>query len=130
MCKFIYMILVHSSTVAAILCQLFVTSNPKTVGGMCYAIFRSDRVNTPLQHKIIISNQSWPCLQWIPLKKHQLITANHRPGKPDMLSQYAKAKSDKPYHHAKCRQAIPTCIAKVIVYKGLQEPRTVDKQRQ
>ena len=31
------MILVHSSTVAAILCQLPVTSNPKTVGGMCYA---------------------------------------------------------------------------------------------
>ena len=32
------MIFVHSSTVAAILCQLPVTSNPKTVGGMCYAL--------------------------------------------------------------------------------------------
>ena len=32
------MILVHSSTVAAILCLLLATSNPKTVGGMCYAI--------------------------------------------------------------------------------------------
>ena len=32
------MILVHSSTVKAILCQLPGTSNPKTVGGMCYAI--------------------------------------------------------------------------------------------
>ena len=32
------MIFVHSSTVAAILCQLPAASNPKTVGGMCYAI--------------------------------------------------------------------------------------------
>ena len=32
------MIFVCSSTVAAILCQLPATSNPKTVGGMCYAI--------------------------------------------------------------------------------------------
>ena len=32
------MILVHSSIVAAIVCQLPVTSNPTTVGGMCYAI--------------------------------------------------------------------------------------------
>ena len=32
------MILVHSSTIAAILCQLPATSNPKTVGEMCYAI--------------------------------------------------------------------------------------------
>ena len=32
-----YMICVQSSTVAAILCQLSATSNPKTVGGMCYA---------------------------------------------------------------------------------------------
>ena len=35
---YIYMILVHSSTVAATLYQLPTTSNPKTVGGMCYAI--------------------------------------------------------------------------------------------
>ena len=32
------MILVHSSTVAAILYQLPATSNPKTVGGMCYTL--------------------------------------------------------------------------------------------
>ena len=67
---------------------------------VCYAIVRSDRVNTPLQHKIIISNQSQPSLQWIPLNKHQLATANHRPGKPDMLSQHAKAKSNKLSQHA------------------------------
>ena len=89
------MILVCSITVAAILCQLPATSNPKTVGGMCYAIFRSDRVNTLSQCKIIISNQSQPSLQWIHLNKHQSAIANHRPGKPDMLSQHAKAKSDQ-----------------------------------
>ena len=37
-CLFVYMILVHSSIVAAILCQLPATSNPETVRGMCYAI--------------------------------------------------------------------------------------------
>ena len=47
-----YMIFVHSSTFAAILCQLPATNNPKTVGGMCYAIFRSDRVNIPLLCKL------------------------------------------------------------------------------
>ena len=31
------MIIAHYSTVAAILCQLPATSNPKTVGGMYYA---------------------------------------------------------------------------------------------
>ena len=35
---FVCFILVHSSTVAAILCQLPATSNTKTVGGMCCAI--------------------------------------------------------------------------------------------
>ena len=38
------MIFVHSSTVAAILCQLPTTSNPKTVGGMCYAILDAMRL--------------------------------------------------------------------------------------
>ena len=121
------MILLCSSTVAAILCQLPATSNPKTVGRMCYAIFKSDRVKTLLQCRIIINNQSQLSLQWIPLIKHQPVTANHRPGKPDTLSQHAKAKSDKLSWHAKCRQAILTCIAKVIVYRGLQGPKTVDK---
>ena len=37
-CLFVYIIFVHSSTVAAILCQLPDTSNPKVIGGMCYAI--------------------------------------------------------------------------------------------
>ena len=32
------MIFVCSSTVAVFLCQFPVTSNPNTVGGMCYAI--------------------------------------------------------------------------------------------
>ena len=40
------MILVHSSTVAAILCQLPTTSNPKTVGGMCYAILDVTRLKS------------------------------------------------------------------------------------
>ena len=35
--------------------------------------------------------------------------------KPDMLSEYAK-----------CTQAIPACIAKVIVLKGLQESKTAE----
>ena len=39
------------------------------------------------------------------------------PGKPDKLSQ-----------HAKCRQATPACTTKDTVYKGLLEPRVVDKQ--
>ena len=59
--------------------------------------------------------------------KHQSEIANHRPGKPDTLSQHARAKLDMLSQHAKCRQAIPTCIAKVIVYNELQEPRTADK---
>ena len=62
-----------------------------------------------------------------PFGKHQSEIANHRPGKLDMLSQHAKAKSAKLSQHAECRHAIPTCIAKVIVHKGLQEPKTVDK---
>ena len=37
------MTLVHSSTVAAILCQLSSMGNPKTVGGMYYARNRHDR---------------------------------------------------------------------------------------
>ena len=59
--------------------------------------------------------------------KYQSEKANHRPGKPDILSQHASVKLDMLSQHAACRQAIPACIAKVIVYKGLQEPRTVDK---
>ena len=61
--------------------------------------------------QIINSCQSWPTLQWLPSSKHQLATANNRPGKADTLSQHAKAKSDDPSHNARCRQAIPTCIA-------------------
>ena len=44
-----------------------------------------------------------------------------------MLFQHASAKLDMPSQHTKCTQAIPECIAKVIVYKGLQEPITVEK---
>ena len=42
------MILVHSSTVAVILCQLPATTIPKSAGEMCYAKNREDRVNTSL----------------------------------------------------------------------------------
>ena len=47
----LYMILVHASTVAAILCELPTPSNAKTIGGMCYAKNRYDRVNTPSWYK-------------------------------------------------------------------------------
>ena len=40
------MILIHSSTVTAILCQLPNTSNPKTVGGMCYAVLDATRLKS------------------------------------------------------------------------------------
>ena len=66
-------------------------------------------------------------MQQTPLGKHQSEIANHRPGKPDTLSQHASAKLDMLTWDAKHRQAIPACIAKVIVYKELQEPRTADK---
>ena len=62
-----------------------------------------------------------------PLGKHQSGIANHRSRKPDMLSQHASAKLDMLSQYTKHRQAIPACIAKVIVYKGLQEPRPVGK---
>ena len=42
------MILIHSNTVAANLCHLPATSNPKTVGGMCYAIL--DAIGLTLHH--------------------------------------------------------------------------------
>ena len=74
--------------------------------------------------QIINNNQSWASLQQTPLNGHQLATANHR---PDTLSQHASVKLDMLFQHAKCRQAIPTCTEKVTVYKGLQEPGTVDK---
>ena len=41
-----------------------------------------------------------------------------------MLSKHANVKLDMLSQHAKCRQAIPTCIAKVTVYKG----QAVDNQ--
>ena len=44
-----------------------------------------------------------------------------------MLYQHASEKLDMLSWHTKCRQAIPTCIAKVIAYKELQEPKTVDQ---
>ena len=44
-----------------------------------------------------------------------------------MLSQHANAKLDMLSQHAKHGQAIPACLAKVIVYKGLLEPRAADK---
>ena len=56
------------------------------------------------------------------LCKHQSEIANHRPGKPDTLSRCASVKPDMLSQHAKHRQAIPKCIAKVIVYKGLKSP--------
>ena len=35
------------------------------------------------------------------LNKHQSVTANHRPGKPDTLFQHASVKSDIISKHAK-----------------------------
>ena len=53
------MILVHSSTVAATLCLLPATSNPKTVRGMCYAILDVARLKS--HHGTNINNcQSEP----------------------------------------------------------------------
>ena len=62
--------------------------------------------------QIINSHQSWPSLQQTPFGKHQSETANHMPGKPDKISQHVSAKPDMLSQHAKCRQAIPACIAK------------------
>ena len=123
----IYNFLVCSSTVAAILCQLPTTSNPKTVGRNVQCHIRCDRVKIPLWYKLEIAtnhNQAYNRHHWV--STNQKI-ANHMPGKPDMLSQHASVKLDMVSWHAKCRQAIPTCIAKVIAYKGLQGPKTVDK---
>ena len=44
------MIFVHSSTVTAILCQLPATSNPKTVGGMLYAIIGLAEIGLTSHH--------------------------------------------------------------------------------
>ena len=76
---------------------------------------------------IINNNQSWPSLQQTSLNWHKSAAANHRPGKPDTISQHASVKLDTLSQHAKCIQAILACLAKIIVYKGLEEPRTVDK---
>ena len=122
------MIFVHSSTVVVILCQLPATSNPKTVGGMCYGILDVMGLNIPSEYKIINNHQSQPSLQQTPFGKHLPETANHRLGKPDTLSQHASVKPDKLSKQAKCRQAIPACIVKGAIYEGLLEPRTVDKQ--
>ena len=85
----------------------------------------------------INNNQSWPSLQQTSFGKHQSGIAshsprkpdtlsNHRPGKLDTLSYHVNAKLDMLFQHVKCRQAIPSCIAEVIVCKGLLEPRTVE----
>ena len=121
------MISVCFSSVKAILCQLPATSNPKTVGGMCYAVLDVLGLKKPIMVQIINNHQSWPGLQQTPLGKHQSEIANHRPGKTDTASQHASAKPDMLSQHAKCRQAIQACIAKDNVYKGLQEPKSVDK---
>ena len=81
----------------------------------------------PIAVQIINNYQSQSSLQQTLLGKHQSEVANHRPGKPNTLSQHASTKLDMLSQHVKHRQAIPICIAKVIVYKGLQEPRTADK---
>ena len=77
---------------------------------LCY--IRWVGLNIPSQYKVINNHQSQPSLQQTPLGKYQSETANHRPGKQDMLSQYASVKPDKLSQHAKQRQAIPACIAK------------------
>ena len=77
--------------------------------------------------QIINNKQSGPSLQHTSLGKHQSEIVNHIPEKPNTLTQHAGMKLDAISWHAKHRQAIPACIAKVIVYKGLQEPRMADK---
>ena len=77
--------------------------------------------------QITNNHQSWPSLQLTPLNKNQLVTANHRPGKPDMLFKHTHTRPDVLSQHTKCRQAIPACLANVIVENGWQEPRTVGK---
>ena len=76
----------------------------------------------------INNNQSQQSLQLAPLNKHQSVTANHMSGKPDKLSWHATMKPDKLCQFSKCRQAIPAFTTKGTVYKGMLEPRTVDKQ--
>ena len=51
--------------------------------------------------QIINNNQSRPSLQQTPLGKHQSEITNHRPEKPDMLSQYESEKLDMVSQHAK-----------------------------
>ena len=41
-----------------------------------------------------------------------------------------KAKQDMLFQHAKHRQTIQACRAKLTVYKGLQKPKTADRQKQ
>ena len=57
--------------------------------------------------QIIIIHQLWPGIQQTHLAKHQSETANHRPGKPDMLSQHASAKLDMLFQHAKVQTSYP-----------------------
>ena len=78
--------------------------------------------------QIINNNQPQLSLQQATWNKPQSATTNHRPGKPDTLSQHATTKPDKLSQCAKCRKAIPPCTTKDTVYKGLLEPRAVDKQ--
>ena len=92
-CFNLYMTIVHSSTVAAILCQLPTTCNPKTVGGMCYAILGMIGL-TSLTVQIINNQPSWPSLHQAPLDKHQSATANHRPEKLDTQSQHVSVKPE------------------------------------
>ena len=152
------MILVHSSTVAAILCQLSTTSNPKSVWGMFYTVLdatglksyygtiykylpitamlnvichiRCDRVKIPLRYKIINGCQPWPSLQGIHHNKHQSTTANHRPGKPDTVYQHARQSQTGHPNMQGADKLSQHAYPKFIVYKGLQKARTVDKQRQ
>ena len=49
--------------------------NPKTVGGMCYAILDLIGLIIPSQYKIINNHQSQPSLQQVPLGKDQSETA-------------------------------------------------------
>ena len=93
--------------------KLPATSNPKTVGGMWYAILGMIGLTShPIMVQTINNHQSQPSLQQTPLNKHQSEMANHRPGKPDKLSQHASIKPHKLSQHAKCRQTVPTYIAK------------------
>ena len=101
------MIFVHSSTVAAILCQLPATNNPKTVGGMCYAIIGmiglTPHHGTNYKYPPVMAMLTRDTLGYAAVINRQLQARKAR------HYHHASVKPDKLSLHAKCRQAIQAC---------------------